>query len=178
VDLSQHSDVVAVFGEQMELLLDAFDVLFKLEDIIEQSGESAAQRLRQYAVIEDDTHLSFGIGGAFGDGIAEFAQEAAQGIDTGGAGFFPLLADAVQLLELLLFDGAHGHGPDTLAAVGFEKRLGIDAVGLIASAIGFDVLGGDDGGVVPGRNGLAGPEVRGAAGFDEHGGRRVLGEEL
>jgi len=178
VDLSQHAHVVAVFGELMELLLDAFDVLFELVDIIEQSGESGAQRLRQGPIIEDDTHLAFGIGGAFGDGVAELSEEAAQGIDTGGAGFLPLLADAVQLLELLLVNGAHGNGADTRAAMGFQERLGIDAVGLIAPAIGFDVLGGDDEGFVPDRDGLAGPEVRGATGFDEHSGRRVLSEEL
>jgi hypothetical protein len=60
---------------------------------------------------------------------------------------------------------------------GFQEALGIDTVGLIAPAIGFDVLGGDDDGVVPGRDGLAGPEVRGATGFEQHGGGRVLREE-
>ena len=178
MDLSQALDVVAILGELMELLLDALDALFESEDIIEQSGESGAQRLRQGAVIEDDTHLSFGIGGTFGDGVTELSEEAAQGIDTGGTGFLPLLADAVQLLELLLVDGAHGDGADPRAAVGFQECLGIDAVGLIAPAIGFDVLGGDDDGAVPDRDGLAGPEVSGATGFDEHGGRRVLSEEL
>ncbi len=62
--------------------------------------------------------------------------------------------------------------------MGFQERLGIDAVGLIAPSIGFDVLGGDDDGVVPGIDCLAGPEVGGAAGFKEDRGRRVLGEEL
>jgi hypothetical protein len=76
--------------------------------------------------------LAFGIGGAFGDGIDELAQEAAKGIDTRGAGFFLLLADAVQLLELLLFDGAHGDGADALAAMGFQEDLGINAVGCCA----------------------------------------------
>ena len=177
MNLSQHAHVIAVLGELMELLLDAFDMLFEPEDIIEQSREGGAQRLRQSTVIEDDTHLSFGIGGTFGDGVSELAQEAAQGIDTGGTGFLPLLADAVQLLELLLVDGAHGDGADPLAAMGFQERLGIDAVGLIAAAIGFDVLGGDDEGVVPGEDGLAGPEVSGAAGFEQNGGGRVLREE-
>ena len=178
VDLSQALDVIAVLGELMELLLDAFDVLFESEDVVEQSGEGGAQRLRQSGVIEDSPPLAFGIGGTLGDGIAELSEEAAQGIDTGGAGFLPLLADAVQLLELLLVNGAHGNGADTRAAMGFQERLGIDAVGLIAPAIGFDVLGGDDEGFVPDRDGLAGPEVRGATGFDEHSGRRVLSEEL
>ncbi len=178
MDLSQHSHVIAVFGELMELLLDAFDVLFEPDDVIEQSRESGAQRFRQGAVIEDDTHLAFGIGGTFGDGVSELSEEAAQRIDTGGTGFLPLLADAVQLLELLLVDGAHGDGADARAAMGLQEGLGIDAVGFIAASIGFDVLGGDDDGAVPDRDGLAGPEVSGATGFDEHGGRRVLGEEL
>jgi len=63
VDLSQAMDVVAVLGELMELLLDAFDVLFEPEDIIEQSRESGAQWVGHDTVIENDTHLAFGIGG-------------------------------------------------------------------------------------------------------------------
>ncbi len=177
VDLAQPSDVIAVHGELMELMLDALDALFEREDLVEQGGESSAQRVRQDTIIEDDTHLAFGVGGALGDGVAELSEEAAKGVDTGGAGFLPLFADAVQLLELLLVDGAHGDGPNAFAAMGFEQRLGIDTVGLITPAIGFDVLGGDDDGAMPGIDGLAGPEVRGTAGFEQDGGGVLMSKE-
>ena len=128
VNLSQLSDVIAVVGELMELFLDTFHALFEFKDVVEQGREGGAQRFRQDTVIEDDTHLAFGVGGTFGDGVTEFSEEPTQGIDTGGTGFLPLLADAVQLLELLLVDGAHGDGPNARAPVGFQKGLGIDAV--------------------------------------------------
>jgi len=177
VDLSELSHVIAVHGELMELMLDAFDALFELEDVVEQGREGGLERVGKGPVIEDGAHLAFGVGGALGDGVAELSEEATKGIDTGGAGFLPLLADAVKLLELLLVDGAHGDGPNARAPVGFQEGLGIDAVGFIAPAIGFDVLGGDDGGVMAGIDGLSGPEVSGAAGFEQDGGGLVMSEE-
>ena len=74
--------------------------------------------------------------------MAEFSQEPTQRIDAGVAGALPLFADAMKLLDLLLFDASNWDGFDDFATMGFEEGFGVDAVRFIATSVGFDVLGG------------------------------------
>ena len=114
------TDIVAVFGELVYFALDEFDLPLELFDIVEHHREGRCEGGGEVAVGNDFVGTTFGVGGALGDGIAELAQESAQAIDEPVTGGFELFADAVQLLELLLFDGANWHRLDAFASVGFE----------------------------------------------------------
>ena len=160
-------------GQGCNLIFDLGDVVFEGVDFFEQAVEDLDEWVWEVGVVEDVAGLSLGDFGAFGYGMAELTQEAAQAIDALGSGAFPLLTDAVELLNLLLVDRAHGHGLDAFTAMGFEDGLGVDAVGLAAASIGFDVMGGDELGLMATRGRLTGPIVCGAAGFDQEQ-RRLL----
>ena len=84
----------------------------------------------------------------------------------------------MKLLDLLLFDASNRDGFDAFATMCFEEGFGVDAVRFIAASVGFDVLGRDDGRVMTGIDGLTGPVVSGATGFEQDGGWFVVGEEL
>lgn len=84
----------------------------------------------------------------------------------------------MKLLDLLLFDASSWDGFDAFATMGFEEGFGVDAVRFIATSVGFDILGRDDGGSVTDIDGLTGPVVSGATGFEQDGGWFVFDEEL
>jgi hypothetical protein len=57
--------------------------------------------------------------------------------------------------------------------MGFAQGFGIDTVSLAATSIGFDVLGGDNPGLVPRRTGLLPPVSCCAARFHQDHSRRL-----
>ncbi|MNZ83450.1 hypothetical protein D3C78_1021790 [compost metagenome] len=69
------------------------------------------------------------------------AKNAAQQVDALGATLLPGLAQAVQLLELLLLVALHRHRVDVGTTRGFEDRVAVVAVGLVAPPVGTHVAG-------------------------------------
>ena len=82
----------------------------------------------------------------------------------------------MQRLQGLLVDGLDGHGGHTGAAIGFEHRFRIGAVGLVAAHVGPHVLDRDQADGKSTRLAAAPPVVRGAAGLHHH--RRPHGEAV
>ena len=72
--------------------------------------------------------------------FTELAQDATQGVDASGAGGEPGGAQTMKRSERLLGDGLDRHRLQVGIAVGLEQGLGVGAVGLVATAIGADVL--------------------------------------
>ena len=120
-DLSQVPYIIAMFGELVYFALDVFDLHLELFDIVEHHREGRGEGAGEFTLSNDFLGITFGVGGALGDGVTEFAQEPAKAIDEPVTGGFELFADAVQLLELLLFDRANWHRLDAFASVSFEQ---------------------------------------------------------
>ena len=173
----QALDIGIGFGQGLELALDPKHVDLKGCDLIEHAGEDALEWPWNVGVVDEVSCLLLGELGPERDGEAEFAEEAAQAVDALRAGVFPLLANAVQLLEHLLLDRADRDGLDVVATMGFEQGLGIGAVGFAAAAIGRGVLGGEQSQLVAEGLGGASPEVSGAAGFEQDEGGRLSSKE-
>ena len=127
-DLSDVTHIVTMFGELMNLTLDALHFVFEFNDFVEHHREGRCKRPGELTVAEYCSCLAFGIGSPFGDGVAEFAEEPAKAIDALISGGLELFADAMQLLELLLLDRTNRDGLDAFAAMCFKQRFGIDAV--------------------------------------------------
>ncbi len=89
-------------------------------NLVEHSREDDFERSGNGRVVDDEPGLALREFSTEGHGEAEFAQEAAQAVDTLSAGVLPLRADAVQWLDGLLLDGMDGDGLDVVAAMGFE----------------------------------------------------------
>ena len=177
-DLSDVTHIVTMFGELMNLALDVLHFGLKLNDFVEHHAEGGSERAGELTVAEYCSCLTFGVGSPLGDGIAELTQESTKTIDTLVSGGLELFADTVKLLELLLFDRANWHRLDAFASVSFKQSLGVDAVRLVASRVGFDVLSGDDFRIMTGGARLSGPVVGGATGLEQDGSGFMLSEEL
>ena len=74
----------------------------------------------------------------------------------------------MQLLDLLLFDGANRNRLDAFATMCFENGFGVDAIGLTATAIRFNILCGNDFDLMSDVLCLSRPIVCGAAGFHQN----------
>lgn len=138
----------------------------------DQSGQAVP------GVFEDVGDVVLGGVAATGHDETEFAQEAAQLVDLGGALGDDGAADAVQAEDGLLFDGFDGNEAHGRTADGFADGFGIVAVVLAALAIGDDEARGDDAGVVAEAAQLPCPVVGTGAGFHADDGRLQVGEEF
>ena len=152
-----------VFGQGFQLSFDGRDIDFEGGYLVEQSTEDDFQRNGDSVVVEEGRPALPDALGSDGNGEAEFPQEAAQTVDALSAGTLPLFTDAMELLNSLLLDRAHGYGLNALTAMGLEERLGIGAVGLAASTVRFDVVRGDEVDVMACGGGETSPIVCGTA---------------
>ncbi|GAB3390077.1 hypothetical protein GCM10027514_33340 [Azotobacter armeniacus] len=125
---------------------------------------------------EEDRHfgaLDQFVGGAEEGGSggwrlnAHLAEDAAQQVDALGAALLPGLAQAMQLLQLLLLVTLHRHRMDAGAARGFENGIAVVAVGLVAPPAGLHVARMQQGHPMPQRLGETSPIVRGATGLHQ-----------
>jgi hypothetical protein len=110
--------------------------------------------------------------------MPEFSETAAQPVDASRSSGFPLFADSVQLLNLLLIDRSHRNGMDPLTSIGVEQRLGVGLVSFIAQPILSDKLCRKHDGLMSQCLGLATPEVGATAGFKQDDGRIARCEQL
>jgi hypothetical protein len=110
-------------------------------DLVEHDGEARSEGGREVSRVDDFPGLALRRQGAGRERIPELAQESAQSVDALDTRPLPLLADPVELLDLLLLDRAYGNRADSRTAVGLEQRVGIGAIGFVAAPLGPDVLG-------------------------------------
>ena len=87
------------------------------------------------------------------------------------------VASQVERTRYLLVHRLDRDRANLVVARGLKQRLGVAAVGLVATHVAVHVVGGQQPHVVAALLELAGPVVGAPAGLEEHGGRWLLREE-
>jgi len=128
------------FGQGREPAIGEPDIFLEPSDLI---AESQKHRMK----LCGHTLASEGVGdgrqdtaGACGNRQSELAQDAAQNVQPSRPGGDPGRTRRVQSRQNMLADGLDRHGEDLLVAAGFQERVGIGAVGLVAEAVASDVM--------------------------------------
>jgi hypothetical protein len=177
-DREELGDSGRLRGESGELVLDHLDATLEVSDLGADLGESGTERIGDLAlgVLDLGPGRGDGVVSSEGDEDSELAEQAAQGVDAGGAFGEPAGADAMQGGEGLLGDGLDRDGADLIVAVGLEHALGVGAVGLVAANVGAHGVRRQQNRLVAEGADAARPEVRRATGLHDDGGRRQLCE--
>jgi hypothetical protein len=80
--------------------------------------------------------------------------------------------------ESFLVDGLHGNGANLLVPVRLEQGFGVSAIGFVSTPVWPDISRWEEADGVSKPLEVAGPVVRGAAGFEEDGCRLLLSKEV
>lgn len=165
-DLVQFAHDLIVGMPALELLL-ALDHALLVQVDLSQNDMQLMTQGGQFGALDQFPGLAQEGGGSGRRFDPRLAQDAAQQVDALRAALLPGLAQAVQLLYLLLRVALHRHWMNTLAARGFEDGIAVVAVGLVAPPVGLHVARMQQGHPMPQRLGHASPVVRGAAGLHD-----------
>lgn len=176
-DLSDQGDLFVAPAQCRDLVFSELHLLLEIVDFTEQLGEDHPESGWEVVVVEDSQRMPLDGCRPGGDRMTEFSETTANPVDASRSSGLPLLAHSVELLDLLLIDGADRYRVDAPASVGIDKRLGIGPVGFVSEPIFSDELCRKDDGLVTKGFRLPSPEVSASAGLEQHDGSIRLGEE-
>jgi len=166
-------------SKSAQLTLDGLDALFEFTDLQAGFSKSQAQRIRygSAVVFDKSPHPGHDVVGTNGKSQAEFAQDAADGVDASGAIAGPGGAQPVQSRECLLSNRLDRNGMNLLVAMSFEQTFGVGTIGLVASHVGFDIGWRQQQHLVAELTEFSSPVMRHTAGLKEDKGGFALGEK-
>ena len=177
-NLPEQGDVFVVPGQGGDLPIGEFHLFLQVVDLGNQLGEHQAKAGGEVVLIEDAEGMALGCCRSGRDGMPKFSEATAKSVNSGRASRFPLLAQPMELLDLLLIDESHWNRMNSLAAVGVEQGLGVGLVGLVPKPVLSDELSWQNDRFVTQRCSLPTPEMRTATSLEQHDGSVGLGEEL
>jgi hypothetical protein len=115
--------------------------------------------------------------GADGDEDAELAEKTTQSVVASGARGDPGGSQPVKCGKGVLLQRLDRYGRDVFVAMGFEERLGVGTVVLVAAPIGHNEMRRKEDDVVSELPHPAPPVMRRPAGLEQHGGRLDVREK-
>lgn len=165
--------------QSAQLALDCFDAVLEIANLQAGLSQSQAQGIwdRAVGILDQGPDPGHDMVGTDRQGQAQLAQDAANGVDAGGAVADPGRTKPVQRRQGLLRDGLDRNGVDLFVAMGFEQALSVGAVSLVAPHIGLDVGGGQQQDLVAELSELSSPVMCHATSFKEDDGRLALCKE-
>jgi len=169
-----------VVGEQLQLSLAIVDFGVEVSDFRSETeqGGVKSRRERLEGVGRGGGQMRQDVARALGDGNAELAQGAADGVQARGARGDPGGAGAVERGQGVLMEGLDGDGDDLLVAMSFQKGAGVGPVGLVAQDVAARLVRGQQQDTMTQALDLPGPVVGRPAGFQQNRGGRPVGEEF
>lgn len=166
-----------VVSETLESVFEAGGLGLELLDFLQGLEESVAEEGGDQVMVEALMCVGQKCASPLGNRDAKFDEEAADGVDAGGAAGEVSGAKAVQSRDGLLIERFHGDRRDLLITCGFQDGSGVGPISLVANSVASNVGGREQGNLMAESPEFASPVVSRATGFHEHMARRSVEEE-